>query len=150
MVPAEDLRLDLTWPPQSTLATVERLAHLTRSYLHAALPLADIEEAEDVNGRQPPSAAEEARTARTALAEVVEALGVYDYLEAGDAAGGLGPGIRSRWTRAHAQWRPGFGFRLGADDQIRCPRGCLHRNLTLTDAQRHRPLHFGSSLSPAG
>jgi len=48
-----------TWPPQSTLATVERLAHLTRSYLHAALLLADTEEAEDVDGRQPPSAAEE-------------------------------------------------------------------------------------------
>jgi hypothetical protein len=78
------------------LATVERLAHLTRSYLHAALLLADTEEAEDGDGRQPPSAAEEARTARAALAEVVEVLEVYDYPEAGDAAGGLGARIRSR------------------------------------------------------
>ena len=83
-------------PPQSTLATVERLAHLTRSYLQAALLVADTEEAEDEDGRQPSSAAGEARTARAAPAEAVEALGVYDTPEAGDAAGGFGPGIRSR------------------------------------------------------
>ena len=58
--------------------------------------LADTEEAEDLPGGQRPKAAEEARTARAALADVVEVLGAHGYPEAGDATGGLGLGIRTR------------------------------------------------------
>jgi len=61
------------------------MGELTYRYLDAALRLADDEAAEDLDGRQPPKAEEDARTARAALAEVVEALGAHGYPEAGDA-----------------------------------------------------------------
>lgn len=120
-----------TWPPQSTMVDVERLAYMTHRYLHAALLLADTEEAKDLDCGQPPKAAEEARTARAVLTAVVEARGAHSYPEAGDATGGLGLGIRTRRTRAHAQWSPGFGFRLGAVGQDSRANDRGHRYLTL-------------------
>jgi hypothetical protein len=58
---------------------------LVYRYLDAALQLADAESAEDPDGRQPPKAAGDARAARSSLADVIEALEVHGYPEAGDA-----------------------------------------------------------------
>ncbi len=133
-----------TWPPQSNMVDVERLAYMTHRYLHAALLLADTEEAKDLDCGQPPKAAEEARTARAVLTAVVEARGAHGYPEAGDATGGLGLGIRTRRTRAHAQWSPGFGFRLSAAGQVWRLNGSRRRNLPLVVSPGVRPLYIQS------
>lgn len=61
------------------------LADLAYRYLDAALQLADSEAAEDLDGRQPAHAAVEARSARAAIAEVIEGLAAHGFPEAGDA-----------------------------------------------------------------
>lgn len=61
------------------------LAELAYRYLDASLMLADAEAAEDEDGRQPAQAAAEARTARAALADVIDGLEAHGYPEAGDA-----------------------------------------------------------------
>lgn len=58
---------------------------LAYRYLDSALQLADAESAEGPDGRQPPKAADDARAARSSLADVIEAFEAYGYPEAGDA-----------------------------------------------------------------
>lgn len=60
------------------------LADLAYRYLDAALQLADAEAAEDLDGRQPVQAAAEARSARAAIADVIEGLAAHGFPEAGD------------------------------------------------------------------
>lgn len=61
------------------------IADLAYRYLNAALQLADAEAVQDSNGRQSPIVASDVRTARIAVANVVEALEAHGYPEAGDA-----------------------------------------------------------------
>jgi len=61
------------------------MADLVQRYLDAALLLADAEAAERPDGRQLPKAADEARSARAALVDVVEAFEAHGHPEAGDA-----------------------------------------------------------------
>lgn len=61
------------------------IADLAYRYLDAVMRLADAESGEDSEGGLPPSTSAGIRDARAAIAEVVEALEVHGYPEAGDA-----------------------------------------------------------------
>lgn len=61
------------------------IADLAYRYLDAAIRLADAESVEDSDGRLPPSASAGIQEARAAIADVVEALEIHGYPEAGDA-----------------------------------------------------------------
>ncbi|MGQ0598603.1 hypothetical protein [Aquabacterium sp.] len=61
------------------------IADLAYRYLDAAIRLADAESIEDSDGHRSPSISGEIRDARAAMADVVEALDVHGYPEAGDA-----------------------------------------------------------------